>query len=80
MKRTLSFLALAMIGFASPVRAADEFSGADKLRAIYSAEFRFTKQGVPVVSVAIAEGLSRVSISVGAAGGLAIAPRGRRGP
>ena len=31
---------------------ADEFSGADKLRAIYSAEFRFTKDGLPIVPVA----------------------------
>jgi hypothetical protein len=30
-------------------RAADEFSGADKLRTLYSAEFRFTEGGLPVV-------------------------------
>ena len=57
-------------------RAADEFSGADKLRAIYSAEFRFTRQGLPVVPVAIAEGLARVTISAGASGGLRLFPEG----
>jgi stage II sporulation protein D len=78
MKRLLFFLTVA--GFAPQARAADEFSGADKLRAIYSAEFRFTKQGLPVVPVAIAEGLSRVSISAGPAGGLRLLPEGEGGP
>ena len=58
--------------------AADEFSGADKLRAIYSAEFRFTKDGLPVVPVAIAEGLSSVTIT-SAAGGLRLLPEGDGG-
>jgi SpoIID/LytB domain protein len=57
---------------------ADEFSGADKLRAIYSAEFRFTKDGLPVVPVAIAEGLSSVTISAGP-GGLRLLPEGDGG-
>jgi len=64
---------------AIPGRAADEFSGADKLRAIYSAEFRFTREGFPVVPVAIAEGLSRVTISAGSAGGLRLFPEGEGG-
>jgi stage II sporulation protein D len=59
--------------------AADEFSGADKLRAIYTAEFRFTKDGLPVVPVAIAEGLSSVTISA-ASGGLRLLPEGDGGP
>jgi stage II sporulation protein D len=58
--------------------AADEFSGADKLRAIYSAEFRFTKDGLPVVPVAIAEGLSSVTIT-SVAGGLRLLPEGDGG-
>jgi SpoIID/LytB domain protein len=58
--------------------AADEFSGADKLRAIYSAEFRFTRDGFPVVPVAIAEGLSSVTIT-SAAGGLRLLPEGDGG-
>jgi stage II sporulation protein D len=57
---------------------ADEFSGADKLRAIYSAEFRFTKDGLPVVPVAIAEGLSSVTI-IATAGGLRLLPEGDGG-
>ena len=61
-----------------PARAADEFSGADKLRAIYSAEFRFTKDGLPVVPVAIADGLSSVTISAGP-GGVRLLPEGDGG-
>ncbi len=57
---------------------ADEFSGADKLRAIYSAEFRFTKDGLPVVPVAIAEGLSSVTLSA-TSGGLRLLPEGDGG-
>jgi len=66
----------ALVAWATPIYAADEFSGADKLRAIYSAEFRFTKQGFPVVPVAIAEGLARVTISAGPSGGLRLFPEG----
>ncbi|HJX66850.1 MAG TPA: hypothetical protein VJ860_23205, partial [Polyangia bacterium] len=66
----------ALLAWATPAHAADEFSGADKLRAIYSAEFRFTKQGFPVVPVAIAEGLARVTISAGPSGGLRLFPEG----
>ena len=69
----------ALLAGATPVHAADEFSGADKLRAIYSAEFRFTKQGFPVVPVAIAEGLARVTISAGPSGGLRLFPEGEGG-
>jgi len=70
----------ALLAGATQVRAADEFSGADKLRAIYSAEFRFTKQGFPVVPVAVAEGLARVTISAGPSGGLRLFPEGEGGP
>jgi stage II sporulation protein D len=73
----LSSLGLAAV-LAAPGHAADEFSGADKLRAIYSAEFRFTKDGLPVVPVAIAEGMQSVTISAGA-GGLRLLPEGDGG-
>jgi SpoIID/LytB domain protein len=63
----------------APARAADEFSGADKLRVLYSAEFRFTQDGLPMVPVAIAEGLSGVVISA-ASGGLRLLPEGDGGP
>ncbi|HJX64587.1 MAG TPA: SpoIID/LytB domain-containing protein [Polyangia bacterium] len=66
----------ALAVWATSAYAADEFSGADKLRAIYSAEFRFTEQGFPVVPVAIAEGLARVTISAGPSGGLRLFPEG----
>jgi len=70
----------ALTAWAPSAHAADEFSGVDKLRAIYSAEFRFTKQGFPVVPVAIAEGLTRVTISAGPPGGLRLFPEGEGGP
>ena len=66
----------ALLAWAGPAHSADEFSGADKLRAIYSAEFRFTEQGFPVVPVAIAEGLVRVTIGAGPSGGLRLFPEG----
>jgi SpoIID/LytB domain protein len=76
----IRWLAVASLVLAIPARGlcADEFSGADKLRAIYSAEFRFTKDGLPVVPVAIAEGLSSVTISA-SAGGLRLLPEGDGG-
>jgi stage II sporulation protein D len=62
----------------SPAAAADELSGADQLRALYSAEFRFTDEGVPIVPVAIAEGVEEVTVS--AEGGLRLLPQGDDGP
>lgn len=64
----------------APPWAADEFSGADKLRALYSAEFRFTQDGLPVVPVAIGEGLATVTISISTPGGLRLLPEGEGGP
>lgn len=72
-------LVVVVAAVAERARAADEFSGADKLRTLYSAEFRFTPQGLPVVPVAIAEGLSSVSIST-SGGGLRLLPEGDGGP
>ena len=76
----IRWLLVAFLVAAIPSRgsAADEFSGADKLRAIYTAEFRFTKDGLPVVPVAIAEGLSSVTITA-SAGGLRLLPEGDGG-
>lgn len=69
-----------LFGVGSPawVLAADEFSGADKLRAIYSSEFRFTKDGLPIVPIAIADGLSSVTVSA-VTGGLRVLPEGEGG-
>ncbi len=71
--------ALLVVLCAIPARAADEFSGADKLRALYTAEFRFTQEGLPVVPVAIAEGLKQVTISA-PGGSLRLLPDGEDGP
>ena len=77
MSRWLLVLSMAAV-IPSRGLAADEFSGADKLRAIYSAEFRFTKDGLPVVPVAIADGLSNVTIT-SVAGGMRLLPEGDGG-
>lgn len=69
-----AFLALCV----GPAQAADELSGADKLRALYSTEFRFTKDGVPIVPVAVGEGLSSATIDLGTGGRLL--PEGEGGP
>lgn len=75
---TRRLLIATVLVFSLRAEGADEFSGADKLRSIYSAEFRFTKDGVPVVPVAIAEGLSSVTVS-GPAGRLRLLPEGDGG-
>jgi stage II sporulation protein D len=68
----------ALVLAAGSARGADEFSGADKLRTLYSAEFRFTEGGLPVVPVAVAQGVTEVSVS--ADGGLRLLPEGDGGP
>lgn len=82
MKRRDPLRALALLpvglGVARLGRAADEFSGADKLRTLYSAEFRFTQDGLPIVPVAVAEGVTEVTVS--AEGGLRLLPEGEGGP
>jgi stage II sporulation protein D len=75
----LPLLALGLGAFrAAPARAADEFSGADKLRSLYSAEFRFTEEGLPVVPVALAQGVTDVRIA--GDGGVRLLPEGDGGP
>lgn len=82
MKRSaLAVAALAgggLLAFAFPSRAADELSGADKLRALYSAEFRFTDTGLPIVPVAVAQGATEVKVSGDP--GLRLLPEGDEGP
>jgi len=78
MNRCPPAILLGALALSTPARAADEFSGADKLRSIYSAEFRFTKEGLPVVPVAVAENLSSVTITAGP-GGLRLLPEGDGG-
>lgn len=78
MNRSLALFSLVIALTPCVGRAADEFSGADKLRAIYSAEFRFTKDGLPMVPVAIGEGLTSVTIAA-STGGLRLLPEGDGG-
>jgi SpoIID/LytB domain protein len=74
-------LALALLARAEKAgRAADDLTGADQLRALYSAEFRFTQDGLPLVPVAIAEGLSAVVISPPPGAVLRLLPEGEGGP
>jgi stage II sporulation protein D len=77
-------LAMALAVVAAPTRdsarAADELSGADKLRALYSAEFRFTQDGLPLVPVAVAEGLTTVTVSPPRGAALRLLPEGDGGP
>jgi stage II sporulation protein D len=61
----------------SSAQAADELSGADKLRALYSAEFRFTEEGVPIVPVAIAQSVEEVTVS--GEPGVRLLPEGEEG-
>jgi stage II sporulation protein D len=56
---------------------ADEVSRADKLRTLYSAEFRFTTEGLPIVPVAIVQGAAQVALSAGK--GLRLMPDGEAG-
>lgn len=69
--------AIACASVPSSAWSADELSGADKLRALYTAEFRFTRDGVPMVPVAVAEGLESVSLQ---GTGLRLLPEGEEGP
>lgn len=55
-------------------RAADDVSGADKLRTLYSAQFQFTADGLPIVPVAIADGVAEVTVT--GEGGLILWPDG----
>jgi stage II sporulation protein D len=74
-------LAVALVASAGQAgRAADDLTGADQLRALYSAEFRFTQDGLPLVPVAIAEGLTAVTISAPPGAGLRLLPEGEGGP
>src|SRR5262245_42150076 len=76
----LSGLLAGLLFAAGRAVAADEFSGADQLRAIYSAEFRSSQDGVPIVPVAIAEGLATVTLTAPAGSGLRLLPEGEGGP
>jgi SpoIID/LytB domain protein len=74
--RTLLWTALAAL-VASPALAADETSSGDKLRMLYSNQFTFTDDGLPVVTIELASGRKRVEL--GAKSGLLVKPDGESG-
>jgi SpoIID/LytB domain protein len=60
----------------------DELSGADKLRVLYSTQFTFTPEGLPLVPVQLMEGRREVIVSpaAGEATGVRVLPQGEGGP
>jgi stage II sporulation protein D len=58
----------------------DELSGADQLRVLYSTQFTFTPEGLPLVPVQLMEGQREVTISaLGEGGALRLLPSGEGG-
>lgn len=58
-----------------PGARADELSGADKLRVLYSSQFAWTRDGLPLVTVRLAEGQTEVRLR----GALRALPDGEMG-
>ncbi|HZS38249.1 MAG TPA: SpoIID/LytB domain-containing protein [Polyangia bacterium] len=56
-------LAALLIAGAASIAHGDELSGADKLRVVYSNQFAWTKDGLPLVTVRVAEGRAQVVIA-----------------
>ena len=73
MKRPALIAALLSLGPAGA--AADELSGADKLRVLYSSQFAWTREGLPLVTVRLVEGLKEVKVR----GELRVLPDGEGG-
>jgi SpoIID/LytB domain protein len=60
--------------------AADELSGADKLRVVYSNQFAWTREGLPLVTVRVAEGRNEVVLGASnPLGGVRVLPDGDGG-
>lgn len=68
-----ALLALFLVG---AVARADELSGADKLRVVYSNQFAWTRDGLPIVTVRVLEHRNEVTI---AGAGLRLLPDGEGG-
>lgn len=75
MKRAAIAVVAALL-FASLTRA-DELSGADKLRVVYSNQFSWTREGLPVVTVRVMEHRPSVTVT---GEGLTVLPDGEGGP
>ena len=52
----LEIAVAAALPYARRARAADELSGADKLRVVYSNQFAWSADGLPIVTIGIGEG------------------------
>jgi len=79
MIRSALALALAAGALASLLVArADEMSGDDKLRILYSHGFHFTPDGLPLLTVELMHGQKDVQVAAG--GGLTVLPDGEGGP
>ena len=69
--------AIAVLLFsASAAAGPDELSGADKLRVLYATQFSFTREGLPLVTIGLAEGLKEVRVR----GPARLLPDGEMGP
>lgn len=76
MTRARGLCVLALVGVAAGARG-DELSGADKLRVVYSNQFSWTRDGLPLVTVRVME--HRPSVTIGGEG-MRVAPDGEGGP
>ena len=75
--RLLPIAALVAAAVALAVARADDLSGDDKLRLLYSHRFSFTRGGVPLVTVELMGGQTEVTL--GSAGGTRVRPEGEEG-
>lgn len=73
----LRYLALALALPAGAAQAADETSSGDKLRMLYSNQFTFTDDGLPVVTIELASGEREVRL--GSSSGILVRPDGDSG-
>lgn len=71
---TLASLA-GVVGVGATGARADELSGADKLRVLYSSQFAWTRDGLPLMTVRLAEGQTEVRLR----GALRALPDGEMG-
>ena len=80
MRRAWPLVSLAAAGVALALSAvhADEMSGSDKLRLLYSHRFTFSREGLPLVTVEIMDGQKQVALS--SESGLRVLPEGDGGP
>ncbi|MGZ3406674.1 MAG: SpoIID/LytB domain-containing protein [Polyangia bacterium] len=76
MKLARELSVLALLGLAVGARG-DELSGADKLRVVYSNQFAWTRDGLPIVTVRVMEHRPQVTLS---AAGMRVLPDGEGGP